>query len=215
MTSVLFTGCSFVEGIGLPGLKDDENLFCNQLTRLVNRFNDSNVVNLAQGGLSNLEIFKKTAQELLKNHHDYVFVCWTSDPRFNLYTDRLREDFFISITPHMEHSDPMINKLGTWLLAMPTKKSMKKDLVLWSEILNRLVVGTNTQIFYVDCLAMLDANFKRIATNINSLQWLNLDTPFWSTVSDSGTDNIHPGPESHRNFAKILAKQLEIRYDIT
>lgn len=82
MTSVLFSGCSFVLGTGLDKTKEDQGNFCNILSK--NLFGSSNtkINNIAVGGYSNERIFLDTVFELTQSKYDYVFVGWTSLHRY-------------------------------------------------------------------------------------------------------------------------------------
>ena len=78
MTSVLFTGCSFVAGDGLDHGINDPGLFCNILANQIFGTNELVIKNVAVPANSNERIFLDTASELTTSAYDYAFVGWTA-----------------------------------------------------------------------------------------------------------------------------------------
>lgn len=83
MTKILFAGCSYVKGIGLELQEHDPQNFCNVFT---NEYFQKNytVANIGVGGSSNLSIYLSASLSMIQQKFDYVFVGWTSYPRYNL-----------------------------------------------------------------------------------------------------------------------------------
>ena len=109
MKKILFSGCSYVAGIGLEGGKTDNDLFCNILVNNNTTLSGNNVVNVAIGGISNEQIFQNSAKELMTNNYDYAFVCWTSNPRYTFYSRLAETDDLITITPNSKLPDKFRN----------------------------------------------------------------------------------------------------------
>lgn len=82
MTKILFAGCSYVKGNGLELLDQDPQHFCNVFT---NEYFQENytVTNIGVGGSSNLSIYLSASLAMMQQKFDYVFVGWTSYPRYN------------------------------------------------------------------------------------------------------------------------------------
>ena len=78
---ILFNGCSFTAGTGLPGLHSDENNFAKVMIDLTEG-DDAVLENIARPGSSNREIFESTLEKIVQTHYDKVFVGWTSYPRY-------------------------------------------------------------------------------------------------------------------------------------
>lgn len=94
-STVIFAGCSFTAGNGWQDLspaqsskiecKDHENLWVNICHRSVPQLQTLQLVNVAQGGASNTDVFKTTVAAIAQ-HADsakYVVCQWTSMPRYN------------------------------------------------------------------------------------------------------------------------------------
>ena len=80
MTKILFSGCSFTYGAGLPGGPKNPELWANQLA---NEFTNPEITNIAETGKNNQWIFTETLNELVKNQYDVVVVGWTDTNRLN------------------------------------------------------------------------------------------------------------------------------------
>lgn len=81
MKSVCWNGCSFTVGEGFP-----ENLRNNYVyDRLVTRQFSFDSINQAQGGSSNYKIFMSSAEAVLSNKYDLIFVQWSALNRLWLY----------------------------------------------------------------------------------------------------------------------------------
>jgi hypothetical protein len=78
---ILFNGCSYTAGVGLPGLHSDENNFANVMIDLAEG-NNAVLENIAKSGASNQEIFESTLEKIVQTHYDKVFVGWTAYPRY-------------------------------------------------------------------------------------------------------------------------------------
>jgi hypothetical protein len=82
MVDILFAGCSFVEGMGLPLLKQDPQNFCNVFANQCFEDNHS-VTNIGRSGNSNLSIYLSTSLAIAQQKFDYVFIGWSAYPRYN------------------------------------------------------------------------------------------------------------------------------------
>ena len=81
--TMLVCGCSFANGHGLTGGKDDSQLWVNQVATKL----DYTVTNIAESGRNNDWIFIETALELTKHKYSVVLVAWSMLPRINIDLD--------------------------------------------------------------------------------------------------------------------------------
>jgi hypothetical protein len=79
---LLIAGCSYTNGCGLPGEKDNPKIWPNQLAQ---RLNIDSVTNVAKTGANNQKIFFETMSAMIKNHYDLILVSWSAIGRFNFH----------------------------------------------------------------------------------------------------------------------------------
>jgi hypothetical protein len=108
MKKILFAGCSYVHGIGLELKQHDPQNFCNVFT---NEYFQENytVTNIGVGGSSNLSIYLSASLAMIQQKFDYVFVCWTSYPRYNF---RLGFETYEFGKPVSIHGSPFSPDVG-------------------------------------------------------------------------------------------------------
>ena len=89
----MFAGCSFTAGNGWVEppkdnlhanieCKDYPGLWVNLCHSQINQLKDLELVNVGQGGGSNTEIFENAVREISTGDVKYMFVEWTSMPRY-------------------------------------------------------------------------------------------------------------------------------------
>lgn len=118
---LVFNGCSFTAGTGwlesdpLSEVKEHPNLWVNLVAKQIVDFENLELINLAQGGSSNTEIFRRTVAIMaeLGSDIDTLFCQWTSMFRYNfhigfelwntsesLVTDALDHDVYLNRGNH-------------------------------------------------------------------------------------------------------------------
>ena len=80
--SVIFTGCSYTAGTGLPLKSQDPDLWVNQLHNQLRWLKDLPVLNYGQGGATNQDIFHLSVQAVTENQCKFLFVAWTDLLRY-------------------------------------------------------------------------------------------------------------------------------------
>jgi len=80
--SVIFTGCSYTAGTGLPLKNQDPALWVNRLHNQVDWLNELPLLNYGQGGATNQDIFHLSVQAVTENQCSYLFVSWTDLLRY-------------------------------------------------------------------------------------------------------------------------------------
>lgn len=261
MNNVLFSGCSFVEGCGLELGKEDPNNFCNVFSTEVFG-TDYKLKNIGVRGYSNLRIFLDTCKELIDNQYDYVFVGWSSYPRYVFWAGLEEYECkrnFIPGSPIEEHKGNDISFDSKYMESLRDRFLLVHhahydilDIVKYIKILMCLAEQKNTKIYFINNICHWDQDYFKViedkiipsnltkytnnilntdnrddeqieklykkmhqdyasAGGINESLWLNLYESFSSKKIDTGTDKndkLHPGPQSHINFGKFLAKQF-------
>jgi hypothetical protein len=262
MTSVLFSGCSFVQGCGLENEHKNPEHFANILA--TNLFGtDHAIENIGVVGHSNDRIFLDTAVNLTKNYYDYAFVCWTALHRYifypglELYESKkifLPNKRFTRIEEYNSNNiswtAKKLTKLNDDFLLLNHSHYYIRDLIDYVHILIKLAESQGTKIFFINNILPWDKNYfvhidKKVIpsmlteyTNellnssnrddqeinqlyhlmhghyairggIKSSHWLNLYTSFLDMMIDVGNDGMHPGLQSHKQFADFLTEEFK------
>jgi hypothetical protein len=175
MPSVLFSGCSLVEGFGFPQRKEDPGLFCNLFTYKLFGSN-AKLDNIAIAGNSNDRIFLESAEKLIQNTYDYAFISWTALhryifwDRFELYDTRR----FININTK-DCASNLKKSIQTNLSSDYSKHETVfssllnhshyyiRDLVNYVNILKNLAKAKKTKLFFINSILPWDSGyFNRI-----------------------------------------------------
>lgn len=171
MTSVLFSGCSYVEGFDMENLHRNPGHFSHVLSN--NLFGaDYTIDNIGVGGYSNERIFLDSAQALTKNHYDYAFICWTSLHRYYFWAGLETYPCWRALTPGMtaamtvEHKGNDISwtkkqlvKFGKQFLLLMHAHYYIRDLVSYVNILISLAESKGTKIFFVNNILPFDQGY--------------------------------------------------------
>ena len=158
MTSVCWNGCSFTVGEGFP-----ENLRSTYIyDHLVSRRFSFDSTNQAKGGSSNYKIFMRSAEAILSNKYDLVFVQWSALNRLWLYPGPDCE-FFTNDTkyPDFKYRDIYIDK---------TTVSLTKNTIL---LLNHDYQNIFDLIDYCCILEKLAQSRSRVIFINGLLPWCN------------------------------------------
>ena len=94
MSKVVFTGCSFTEGVGWVDTdptkadKKSPNLWVNLCHDQIDQLKSLELLNYGKGGASNEEVFKNSVNAIANNGASIavMFCEWTSMPRYNFRT---------------------------------------------------------------------------------------------------------------------------------
>jgi hypothetical protein len=82
----IVTGCSFTEGIGLPDVAQDKNLWVNKLYHSSKELSTTVLLNLGKSGSTNIEIFSQAINALATYNCKYLIVSWTEVLRYKFST---------------------------------------------------------------------------------------------------------------------------------
>jgi hypothetical protein len=152
VTSVCWNGCSFTVGEGFPEHQREQYIY----DRLVSKQFGFKSTNIAFGGSSNLEIFKRSAQAILDKEHDIVVTQWTALNRLWLYpgpdcTYFLNDDRY----PDFKYRDVYINSntktlLRKLFLLLNHDYHNLLDLIKYCRILECMSVASNVKVIFVN-----------------------------------------------------------------
>lgn len=214
MNKILFSGCSYVEGYGLPFNKDDSNLFCNQLMNLVPEFCNKVINNIGVGGYSNEKIFVDTAYALLTDQYKFALVCWTSYPRFVCYPGLEEYECKKTIAPFttaFEHngntfsiSKKKFEQLNEIFPLLMHDHYSIVDIMSYVNILKKIAEITNTKIFFVNNICHWDElYFEQFSSN-------NIIKPEQLTAYTNSLLNSNNRDDSEIN---ALFKKMSLDYE--
>lgn len=154
MTAVCWNGCSFTVGEGFAEHQRDQYIY----DQLVSKKFGFDSTNIAVGGSSNLEIFKRSAHAILDNRYDIVITQWSALNRLWLYPG---PDcyFFLNDTryPDFKYRDIYIDsstktKLKETLLLLNHDYHNILDLISYCCVLECMASATNTRVIFVNGL---------------------------------------------------------------
>lgn len=172
MTKVCWNGCSFTVGEGFPEHQRDQYIY----DRLVSKQFGFESTNIAVGGSSNLEIFKRSAQAILDNKYDIVVTQWSALNRICLHPGP-DCTFFLNDTRYSDfkYRDIYIDS-NTKILLKKTILLLNHDyhnildLIKYCCILSYMSVVSNVKMIFVNGLVPWTDDLTRelIPANISS-----------------------------------------------
>lgn len=182
MKKLIFNGCSVVSGFALDPVRpsedafDAEGLFVNLCHKNIRQFQDLELINLAEAGASNNDIFISTAVAICKNlsapeeHKIHtVLVAWTNYPRLNISVGFELYPTYFSMSGHEIKSDIRTNSLTvpknvlqdlhTKLHLLHHHHEQILNVVKYTNILHTLATQQNINIYFVNLNLLFDQNF--------------------------------------------------------
>jgi len=175
MIEILFSGCSFFAGTGLPKEKGNYDQVCNVFCS--EYFHDLyNITNIAKSGNSNLSIHLSVVQAMSQKHYDYVFVGWTTYPRYNYrlgfetYEFGIRKNLTSGagrlVIAHQDHNSHIMKYSKKWFEDFGKKYSLLHQdpweivsLLEYIDVLTDLSDQLKTKIYFVNNLCPWDIDF--------------------------------------------------------
>ena len=177
MSISLFAGCSYTAGIGFDLLKSEPNLWVNLLHANNNLLKNTTLLNISVGGRSNAGIFQDVIDALL-THNDiqYVFVNWTSMPRYEmsvgleLYPTR---QVFIPGTKLINHNlndktytVKYLTKINDRFTSLANEHYEIINLVHYTNLIVKLCEIKNCQVFFINSLCPWDDKYFTKINNV-------------------------------------------------
>lgn len=168
MTRVLFSGCSYTSGMGLPLAQQDPDLWVNRLCAS-GLFGAAVCTNCSQGGRSNSGIFQDTAWHVTQHQYDYALVAWTSGPRYEMELGFELYDTRQVFMPNLRTRELRLNELvydqqylqriNDRFTALAHPHHEIRNLVYYVNILMRLCELRGTRIFFINAICPWDERY--------------------------------------------------------
>ena len=154
MTKVCWNGCSFTVGEGFPEHQREHYIY----DRLVSKKFKFDSTNIAIGGSSNVEIFKRSAQAILDHKYDIVITQWSALNRIWFYPGP-DSYFFLNDErfPDFKYRDIYLDsntktKLRETLLLLNHDYHNILDLISYCRILECMASTTDTKVVFINGL---------------------------------------------------------------
>lgn len=169
MTSVLFSGCSYVAGYDMENEHQNPKHFSHLLAG--NLFGSNyKIHNIGVGGYSNERIFLDSAQALATNKFDYAFVCWTSLHRYYCWVGLETFNCVQCFTPNWTQlrdikcnditwTKEQLVDLGEKILLLNHSHYCIRDLVSYVNILISMAEHKGTKIYFINNILPFDQGF--------------------------------------------------------
>lgn len=174
MNKVLFAGCSYTQGTGFDQEEHAPELWVNLLHQ--NSFlRDYELVNVSEAGRSNAIIFNRTLEALTNNSFKYVFVQWSSVPRYEmqlgleLYSTKVtfmpNAGLFDVNTNEINYSKKYLENIRDRFTTLANLHHEILDLVRYVNVLIKVAGLYKTKIFFINGLCPWDENYFNKLTN--------------------------------------------------
>jgi len=170
MSTSLFSGCSFTAGTGFELGKDAPELWVNLLHSRHPKLNKTRLLNIGFCGRSTANIFKHTVFTILAEASiKYVFVNWTSVPRYELSLGLEEYNTWQCFKPgnnfvqHNLHNivypAEYLKKINDRFTTLTNDHSEIVDVLYYVNAINQLCQLKNCQVFHINALCPWDNNY--------------------------------------------------------
>jgi hypothetical protein len=263
----VFTGCSYVEGVGLSNTSKNENLWVNLFFNSNDILSKTKLLNFGRGGATNFEIFQRSVDAMSNYNIRHLFVSWTEIYRykFSCGLEKYSTDVYwglnsptadIGINPDIVFTKEYLANIKNRFFALHHDHYQILQILRFTHSLSQLAKKIGIKIYFINCLLPWDKNyFQPIASptrlpsdttqytqkllnsdtrndtdffdiydqihieyqksqGLGECNWLNLDQSYRQNFYiDTGNDNLHPGVDSNKKFAKYLINCFEQNYN--
>lgn len=192
----VFLGCSYTEGVGLPGTISNENLWVNVLHSSCEPLATTILLNLGAGGSTNGEIFQRAIKALADYNCRFLFVAWTSLYRYKfslgveLYDVRQywsATDYLIdvSVNPDITFSKKYLTDIKNKFFALHHDHGEIVKILTYTGIIASMCQKLGVQCYFINNILpwdlryfdhVSDQNRKPSDTTPYTQQLLNADT---------------------------------------
>lgn len=179
-----FTGCSYVEGVGLPNTSKNENLWVNLFFNSNNILSKTKLLNFGCGGSTNFEIFQRSVDAMSNYNIRHLFVSWTEIYRYkfscglekyytNVYWSLNSPTADISINPNIVITKKYLANIKNRFFALHHDHYQILQILRFTCSLTQLAKKFGTKIYFINSLLPWDKNYFQY---INSATRLPSDT---------------------------------------
>ena len=183
MAKVVFSGCSFTAGNGWidtdiekslqTECKEHPDLWVNLCYNQIPQLKKLDLINVAQGGISNTEIFKNTSKAIANhtNTIDTIFCQWTGMPRYNFdvgfelwptsegLQKNARSKFDVNLNKGDTWNRAYLNDLLDRLLVLHHLHGEIVKVVEYCNILQKLTKAFDINLYFINGLCPWDQDY--------------------------------------------------------
>lgn len=221
---IYFNGCSITAGTGFVDGKNDSQIYPNLVAKNYN----SDCINDAEGGSSNLKIFTKTAKAMIDGVADIYIIQWSAPHRHWLYPapdqglyigspfEENQHRDFVERFQHYNHDYPNLMSVIDYsriLVELANRRSHQivfvNGMLFWKNVWNDMYMKS-----LLEDLAPNDRQLfqERFDNNIDLLDIDNWANP-WISIAEIKEDDApldtHPGPQTHRKVADMVLAVID------
>jgi hypothetical protein len=177
VATTIFSGCSFTYGEGFAETYNSQDLWVNILHRTNEHLKTTQIKNIGVSGSSNQRIFSDTVSAILNSTNvKFVFVAWTSVPRYqiDLGTETYTTNISVSAgaeyrdvnTHTTKYSKQYLEKTCNRFLALDTDHNQILQLLKLTNTLITLSKKLNFKIFFINGLCPWDQDYFTKLSNV-------------------------------------------------
>jgi hypothetical protein len=206
----VFVGCSFTAGSGFEKEKQDHRLWVNILKNHNRHLIGTELINLGLPGRSNTEIFVNSIDALHKHKPKFMFVQWTSYPRYSILLSTETYNSEQIFLPSVECSDwkfsdssyssSYLNNIKNRFLSLHHPHQGIVEIVKYSNLLINTASATNTSIFFINGLCPWDQNYFEIVENVLPSSYTPYTQSIINCESRSDQDAIQIYKKLHQDY---------------
>ena len=225
-----FNGCSITQGAGFTDGGNDTRIYPNLVS--------DDHINDANGGSSNLKIFLHSSKAILDNLADVYIVQWSALHRHWVYPAPDQGIMFAetklgdSKTREGDPNPLFLSKMIAQYQLLNHDYGNIMQLIDFCRILQDQAKSHNVQLLFINGLVtwsdqvdyikelVRDADsdhdrfVEQMQNNMELVDWDKWIDPFnnmYERRLDEAEDNLHPGPQTHKQIAKLIKDKL--KYD--
>lgn len=176
MSTTLFTGCSYTAGAGFTLERNDPALWVN-IVHSTNQFLKNTVcINLGESGGSNQDIFDNSISALFKYRPKYMFVQWTSYPRYTVLLGLETYHATQKFTPSgqcfdfglhdIRYSSSYLENIRDRFFSLHNPHQGILNIVKYTNALINIATTIGTEIFFINGLCCWDNNYFVVLNNV-------------------------------------------------
>lgn len=176
--SVIFTGCSYTAGTGLPLKNQDPDLWINRLHNQISWLKDLDLLNCGQGGATNQDIFHLSVQAVTKNQCSHLFVSWTDllryyiSPGVELWSTKQfwganSQMFDIGVNPGIVYSASYLENIKNRFFDLHHIHHEIVKVLHYTFTLQKLCDRLGTQVYFINALLPWDDRYFDHVTDMS------------------------------------------------
>jgi hypothetical protein len=210
----LFSGCSFTAGIGFELEKQEPGLWVNLLHKSVPELAKTQLINISQGGQSNENIFASAVHSILHDRSiQYVFVAWTSVPRYEMSLGLelyATHHAFIPNSKYKDHNlhnivytSDYLSKINDRITTLAHPHYEIYKIVSYTNSLLALAKLSNIKIYFINAICPWDDNYFTILQNVLPSQYTKFTQELISTETRADAEIFALYNKIHNEYSQL------------